>query len=436
MTAPGGPRSEHPETWSTGERSRKPVSILDEQVLSQRLHEDLDAVAVPPAPVGAVRRRGRSIRARRWAAAASGLMAGAAAVAIAVSAQPGNPAARPAAARTGAAPSSSPAASVLPPAGDLNSAVPPGGNAFAAGTAGGAAWQLSVRNIAGQGPSCLPAVMLDGTDGDLLAGAAASQGITSTAFLVNAPGHPGAGFAALQVAPAVTRLTAIFRNGTTLTVHPVPERVCGQQLHLAGFAYPASGVARITAYSSGQFASTARETVPASLFRGAGDPGGTAAGQPALRLVPGVWEHTGATPPDTASGTIGSGHLGSGRWRVTVTLGAAGECFAGASFGSGAYTSGRACQPIGLPPATAVLRPLVFSMPSGLAGYGALVSPRAGTVMATLSDGTAEHITPVTVGGRGYVALALPAGTTLTRLTLEDRSGHTFATVTSIPPAG
>jgi hypothetical protein len=435
MTAPGGPRSGHPENWSTGERSGKAVSILDEQVLSQRLHEDLDDVAVAPAPVGAVRRRGRSIRARRWAAAASGLLAGAAAVAVAVSAQPGNPAARPAAARAGAAPRS-PAPASAPPAGSLNSAVPAGGNAFAAGMAGAAAWQLSVRNIAGRGPSCLPAVMLDGTDGDLLTGTAGSQGITSTAFLDSAPGHPGAGFAALQVAPAVTRLTAVLRNGTSLTVHPVPRRVCGQQLHLAGFAYPAAGVARITAYSSGPFASTARETVPAGLSGGAGDPGGSAAGQPALRLVPGVWEHAGATPPDTASGTIGSGHLGTGRWRVTVTLGAAGECFAGASFGSGAYTSGRACEPIGLPPATAVLRPLAFSMPSGLAGYGALVSPRARTVTATLSDGTAEHITPVTVGGRGYVALALPAGTTLTRLTLGDRSGHTFATVTSIPPAG
>ena len=119
-----------------------------------------------------------------------------------------------------------------------------------------------------------------------------------------------------------------------------------------------------------------------------------------------------------------------------MTLGATGECFAGAAFGSGAYTSGTACQPIGLPPATAVLRPLVFSVPSGLAGYGALVSPRTGTAAATLSNGTTERITPVTVGGRGYVALALPAGTTLTRLTLEDRSGHAFATVTSIPPAG
>ena len=232
----------------------------------------------------------------------------------------------------------------------------------------------------------------------------------------------------------MTRLTAIFRNGTTLTVHPGAGGACGQQLHLAGFAYPASGVTRITAYSSGPFASTARETVPASLFRGAGDSGGPATGQPALRLVPGVWEHAGGTPPDTASGTIGSGHLAAVRWRVTMTLGAAGECFAGAAFGSGAYTSGTACQPIGPPPVTAVLRPLAFSVPSGLAGYGALVSPRTGTVAATLSNGTTERITPVTVGGRGYAALALPSGTTLSRLTLEDRSGHVFATVTSIPP--
>jgi hypothetical protein len=57
-------------------------------------------------------------------------------------------------------------------------------------------------------------------------------------------------------------------------------------------------------------------------------------------------------------------------------------------------------------------------------------------VVATLSNGTTERITPVTVGGRGYLALALPSGTTLTRLALRDRSGHAFATVTSIPPAG
>lgn len=409
------------------------MSILDEQVLSQRLHEDLDALAPRPAPVGPVLHRGRAIRARRWAAAASGLMVGAAAVAIVVSARTGGPAARPAAARTGAATSSPGPARTSSSPGILNSPPPRGGTVFAAGTAVGAPWQLSLRNIAGHGSSCLPAVMLDGSDGDLLASPAnLTNGIISTAFLDHAPGHAGAGYAALQVGPAVTRLTATFRNGTTLAVHPVPLRACGQQLHLAGFAYPASGVAQITASSGGQLASMARETVPPSMFAGPGSP----TGQPALRLVAGVWEHMGATPAATASGVIGSGQAGGGRWRVTVTLGAAGECFAGSSFGASSYSSGSACQPIGLPPATAVLRPLVFAAQTRLAGYGGLVSPRTATVTATLSSGTTERITPVTVGGRRYLALAMPSGTTLTRLTLDDTSGHAFATVTSIPPAG
>ena len=147
------------------------MSILDEQVLSRRLHEDLDAVPAPAAPVGAVLRRGRSIRARRRAAAASAaLMAGAAAVAVAVSAQPGNPAARTGAARTGAARTgaapSIPAQRQHPAArGDAEL-----GRRRRAGTCSpparpaAAAWQLSLRNIGG-GPGCLPAVMLDGTDG-------------------------------------------------------------------------------------------------------------------------------------------------------------------------------------------------------------------------------------------------------------------------------
>ncbi len=66
------------------------------------------------------------------------------------------------------------------------------------------------------------------------------------------------------------------------------------------------------------------------------------------------------------SGGAGSGQAGArrgaaGRWQVTVSLGAAGECFAGSLSGAGSYSSSGACQPIGLPPATAVLRPLLFS---------------------------------------------------------------------------
>jgi hypothetical protein len=415
------------------------VSILDEHVLSERLHQrlhgDLDAVVAPPAPVGAVRRRGRAIRARRWAAAGSGLMAGAAAVAIAVSVQAGGPAARPAAGRTGAA--AGPARSQSP-AGILNSATPPGGRVFAAGVADGAAWQLSVRNLAGNGSGCLPAVMLNGMDGDLLSAPPATPaGLTDVAFLDHVPGRPGAGYAALQVAPAVTRLTAIFRNGTRLGLHPVTVHACGREMHLAGFAYPASGVAQISTYAGGQLAAMSQETLPASLFQGAGDSGGQAASSPGLRLVPGVWEHAGATPAGAAAGPAGSGRLGTARWRVTVTLGPAGECFAGASFGGGRpYTSGSACVPLALPPATAALHPVVLTTQPHVIAYAGLVNAATVTAVATLSDGTSQRIRPVSVAGRRYLALAVPAGATLTRVTLRDRSGHAFATVTAIPPGG
>ena len=67
------------------------------------------------------------------------------------------------------------------------------------------------------------------------------------------PGGPGAGFAVLRVAGAVSRLTARLAGGGTLTARPVTVDACGRSLRLAGFAYPASGersgVARITAYA-------------------------------------------------------------------------------------------------------------------------------------------------------------------------------------------
>ena len=55
----------------------------DEQVLRQRLHQELAALPAPAAPVGAAIRRGTVLRGRRWVAAASGL-AVVAAVAVSV----------------------------------------------------------------------------------------------------------------------------------------------------------------------------------------------------------------------------------------------------------------------------------------------------------------------------------------------------------------
>ena len=257
------------------------------------------------------------------------------------------------------------------------------------------------------GPSCLPALLLDGTDGDLLAGAADSQAHHQHwRSSVNAPGHPSAGFAALQVAPRRDPPHRDFPQRNHPDRAPVSEAclrpaTAPGRLRLPGLRR-GPGSPRTPAASS---PSTARETVPASLFRGAGDPG-----RPRRRAArpcgwcPGSGSTRAPRPPDTASGTIGSGHLGSARVaghrdprrrRVNASP--------GPRSAPAPTPAARACQPITPPPAAAVLRPLALLRPAGLAGYGALVRPGPRTVMATLSDGTAERITPVTVGGRGYV---------------------------------
>jgi hypothetical protein len=92
--------------------------------------------------------------------------------------------------------------------------------------------------------------------------------------------------------------------------------------------------------------------------------------------------------------------------------------------------------PLGLPPATAALHPVVLTAQPRVVAYAGLVNARTATAVATLSDGTSRRIRAVTIAGRRYLALALPAGVTLTRVTLRDGSGHVFATVTAIPPAG
>ena len=163
------------------------------------------------------------------------------------------------------------------------------------------------------------------------------------------------GYAALRVSPAVTRLTAGLRDGRTLVLHPVTIEACGQRLPLAGFSYPRSGVATITAYAGTQVLT--RVTPPASLFSQTAAPAGSyaAAGTPGsagstLRLVPGVWQQLWRTPRPVAAGTVASGQLDGTRWRISVQLGAAGDCFLGRTFGGQVATQATDCGPIAAPP--------------------------------------------------------------------------------------
>ncbi|HEY9243974.1 MAG TPA: hypothetical protein VIP48_18460, partial [Streptosporangiaceae bacterium] len=175
---------------------------------------------------------------------------------------------------------------------------------------------------------------------------------------------------------------------------------------------------------------------PASLFTGTAAPAGSyvppgtpgSAGR-TLRLVPGVWQQLWRTPSPVAPGPVASGRLAGTRWRISVQLGAAGDCFLGDTFNGQVATQATACAPITLPPATVTLRRFVIQQRTGLAGYAGLASPRAAYLVARLSDGGSLRVRPVQVGGRRYVALAVPAGRTVTRVTVYDRAGVAFGIV-------
>jgi hypothetical protein len=408
------------------------VKSTEERVLRQRLREETSQIENGPAPVDAILRRGRAIRARRRGAAVSSVAVLAVAAAVTASMQafgtPGNP-----------APVSGPGH----PAGHavtLNAADPraPGG-VFASGTAGGSPWRLAVRNIAGPAPWCLPAVMLNSRDGDILyypPGHAPL--ISNTAFLTDPGstdpggtdpgGQPGTGYAFAEVGSGVTRLAVTLRDGTRLIVRPVTVRLCGQRFHLAGFGYPAAGIAQLAAYLGNR--ATFSYHPPGTLF-------GPRASAPGAFAGPGLWYNT-KSGGSAANGPIGSGQTGGVRWRLSMSLGSAGQCYTGSASRPGLHGSAEECLPVQAPPAGAALSwvPFPATAATGLTGYAGLVSPRTGYVIAHLSDGTTRKLAPIDMGGRKYFGLAVGQGIRLARVTMYDAAGRAFASTTAIPPSG
>ena len=397
------------------------MNSTEKQVLRQVLREETSQIENGPAPVDAILRRGRAIRARRRGAAVSCVAVLAVAVAVTAGMQafgtPGKPA---------------PVALPGHPAGlavTLNTADPraPGG-VFASGTADGTPWRLAVRNIARPAPWCLPAVMLNSRDGDLLFyQPGRTPLISNTAFLTNPGGQPGAGYAFAEVGSGVTRLAVTLRDGTRLTVRPVAVRLCGQRFHLAGFGYPAAGVAQVAAYLGNR--ATFSYHPPATLF-------GPRASAPGAFADPGPWYNT-KSRGNAASGPIGSGQAGGATWRLSMSLGSGGQCYTGSAGRRGSHGRAEECLPVQAPPAGVALSSVPFppTAAAGLTGYAGLVSPRTGYVIARLSDGTARKLTPVDMGGRKYFGLAAAHGARLVRVTMYDAAGRAFASTAAIPPA-
>ena len=368
------------------------MKAIDEAALRRRLHEEVDLAEISLAPVEAVFRRRRTARARRLAAAISGVAVLAAAVSV---------------------------LAVRAPGGTLHTPTgPAGGGVFASGTANGRAWRLAAVDLADAGYRCLPGVVVNGQNGDLLQrGFQPGLVLGGAAFWAPYPGRPAAGFAFLHLRPGVSTVTAGLGDGTRLRLRPVTLTLCGQRFRLAGFRYPRQGVTRITARSAQ--GRPIGYTPLADYFN------------PASPLQDGTWMNDQGTAGNVASGQIGSGSIGGTPWSMQVTLGPNGECFysqAGASL----------CTTVGAPSNGGSLTPIPFGGSGGPViwiWYPGTVDARTTHLLAHLSNGSTRRLAPAVVGGRKYFVLGVAKGARPTRLTLYDTHRHVLADITSFPRA-
>jgi hypothetical protein len=372
--------------------------------IDTRLRRDIQglfqAVEPSPAPLDGIIRRGKSIRLRRAGAVAGAMAVAVAAVIAGTAAQ----------APHGGQHTVPPSAAAAPGA---------AGAVFARGVADGHAWRLAVQNIADPGYTCLLAVTINGTDADPLylqsGGAAVTLG----------PADPGVGFAFLQL-PADIREVSV--NGTI--VQPVTVTACGGQYRLAGFAYPLTGMLRITA----MLASGGRQallTVPAA----------TTVLQPtaAASQVYGIWDNKGSAPGLTDEATVASGTIDGQDWAIRLQFGAAGDCyeFSGTSSLDSSQTG--YCGPISTldGPETIMALPLAFpDRGTGATGYAVQVSPATSGLRATLSNGSSEMAAFCVLDGRTYAAFIVPNPLRLSRLTWLDSRGRVIASTSALPRYG
>jgi hypothetical protein len=387
------------------------VNVTDDQHrLRQRLHEELGALEFSPPPVLRVTGRGQEIRTRRRALAIGSLVILVAGGALSVHAAGGQKAAPP----------------------RVTVSVPgPGapGAVFASGTAGGKPWQLAVRNIAADPGTlwCLPAVMFNGRYGDVLYPyTKGAQPYGNPAYLADIPGFPGVGAIFTRVKPGVTKVSASWPGGRTLTVRPVWVSGCGgERFRMAGFAFD-----------------NTRGVAPLLTVEGYGYSESLGLGYPGLlgHTPPGLWANTDNDRFDIASSRaaqrIGAGTVHGQVWHIRTSLGLFGQCYTATLRGGpgGGRGQGSECVPIAAPPRTVALAPVsIPGAATAVPGYAGLVNPRAAKVVVSVNNGTNLTIRPTTIAGRAYIAFAIPPGCRVSLLGLYDAAGHMFASTTTLP---
>jgi hypothetical protein len=271
-------------------------------------------------------------------------------------------------------------------------------NGFAAGVANGQGWWLAVGNVATDGHSCLPAVVLSGEYADQLF-PGTNLGLTAAgapSVITTVPAGPtglpsGVSFAFFQVPATVRELRVAIGTARPLTLPPEDEGQCGRSFRLAGFGFPTT--ARVTVTSITSRGETAPYTLPEALVRPSADaPYNVGWQNPA--------DSQGAGTPEL----VGRGVVGRALYGITAAVGAHGQCFSLTKNAQRVIGYPVSCTPISL---IGLADALTAVTPPGGHVLAFAISPSAGVTLITanLPGGKTVRLTPVDVGGRLYAAL-------------------------------
>jgi hypothetical protein len=253
-------------------------------------------------------------------------------------------------------------------------------NSFADGTADGQGWQLTVQNVASDGHSCLPAVVLSGEYGDPLF-PHPDLGLTAAGSPAVIAGASGTSFAFFRVPSAVRQLRVAIGAALPLSLTPATDSECGRAFRLAGFAFATA--ARVTVTAVTGHGPSAPYHLPSALVH-------PAAGAPDR----GGWQNLDRSAGWGTPHLIDQARVNGTLWGITVAIGAYGECFS-LTRNAGRELSSPRCTPV---------IPTGEDVPLGT-GNALEVFSDVALVSAMLPGGTTTRASPVDIGGRLYVGL-------------------------------
>ena len=365
------------------------MSIQDERILRDRLTGLLDEVEAKPAPVGAVIKTGKAMRARRRLAAAGGVVA----VVVAGALVPGlvrHPAARPLAHERFQV-----------------SVHAPGRNdparLIAYGTANGRKW----RAIA-TGPRRMLTVNFSGFP---LLGSPLSEPLpATTGTRIAAFSGVGNGTGSLQamaseVSRGITLITMTLANGAVLNLHPVTY--AGTPL-IALVLPHGLRIVRADAYSrTGEVA----YAIP-FYYRGSNSFE--------------TWLRPSQAPPAVVSASLPVALDTNGTWMASVHIGPWGECVvvldhSGLDQGCG--------------PASATRQLAVFDMGLGGRPVVGVTRPDVAFFELTMADGSTVRVSTVHIYDTGYYAVASQTNPKVISWAAYDQGGHRLGGGQGIPGA-